>query len=89
MKEISASEMDRWPKLCGVDGCNKFRVRSSPNCKLHQKTTKGGIMLENEDYKSYTDYLKKSSYKKEYKEFCINWYNSHRLSEIVNDEIDN
>lgn len=63
----------------------------NPPKKFYKKgysKTEGGILLESEDYKSYTDYLQASSYKKEYKQFCINWYNGHKRSEIVNDEIE-
>lgn len=59
-----------------------------PGHSRKENKTKGGIILSNDDYKSYTDYLKASEYRKEYKDFCIKYYLSQKMSEVINDEIE-
>lgn len=78
LHEPTENEKSRWQK---PHEKRKRAGRKPPDYRpVH--LTKGGIILNDEDYKSYVDYLKKSEYKKSYKEFCIRHYLYHKSEHL-------
>jgi hypothetical protein len=70
--EPKSTEQSKWNRATRVLDCKR---------KQYSKTN-SGILVET---KTYVDYLKESSYRESYKKFCIDYYLSHKQSDVLID----